>query len=419
MNAGTKDLDKRKVFVHPMTYTGARTLAAALRSSGLDANVIPPSDGQTLELGGRYASGEECYPLKITLGDILKLFHGGGYKPEDVAIFMPISNGPCRFGQYVPLIEKILRENGMGKAKFIAPTCEDGYESLEGFIDDSRRPAWIGIVAADVLRKLLLLWRPYEIHSGESESLYEKYLDQICDAIAETGQESSTCLKAVEKLISQAAGAYKSLEVNRCERPLIGIVGEIFCRLNRFSNMDLIKKIEELGGEAWQSDVAEWVFYTDRDYERLLKRMGKGFSLSMLKAKAKYAFQKKVEHTLYGACGDMFRGREEPHDVEEVMDLASPYLRPEGSLGEMVLSVGKVSYYRKKGACGVIDISPFACMNGIISESIYHKLSADLKGFPVKIFYFDETQRDIEYELEIFMDIARQFMVDSAKAQEA
>jgi len=34
-------------------------------------------------------------------------------------------------------------------------------------------------------------------------------------------------------------------------KPLIGIVGEIFVRLNRFSNEDVIGKIEQLGGEAW------------------------------------------------------------------------------------------------------------------------------------------------------------------------
>ena len=37
--------------------------------------------------------------------------------------------------------------------------------------------------------------------------------------------------------------------------PLIGVVGEIFCRLNTFSNDDLIRKLEGYGAEAWLSDI--------------------------------------------------------------------------------------------------------------------------------------------------------------------
>jgi len=179
--------------------------------------------------------------------------------------------------------------------------------------------------------------------------------------------------------------------------------------LKRYSNMDVIKKVEELGGEAWQSDVAEWIWYTDRENKRILKRLGKTFSREMIGAKMKYLYQKRAEHALYSIFKDTFSGREEPGDVSDVLKLASPYLKQGGALGEMILSVGKSVYYMKKGALGVIDISPFSCMNGIVSESIYYKLSADLGGFPIKIFYFDETHRDIDFDLEIFMEIARDF----------
>jgi len=46
-------------------------------------------------------------------------------------------------------------------------------------------------------------------------------------------------------------------------RPLIGLVGEIFCRLNTFSNDDAARRIEKLGGECWLSDISEWVWYTN------------------------------------------------------------------------------------------------------------------------------------------------------------
>ena len=80
--------------------------------------------------------------------------------------------------------------------------------------------------------------------------------------------------------------------------------------------------------------------------------------------------QKHDEHVLVEPFAEDFKGREEP-DIYEILECARPYLPREGAFGEMVLNVGKVVYLAKKGAAGIIDISPFTCMNGIVCEAIY------------------------------------------------
>jgi predicted nucleotide-binding protein (sugar kinase/HSP70/actin superfamily) len=62
-----------------------------------------------------------------------------------------------------------------------------------------------------------------------------------------------------------------------------------------------------------------------------------------------------------------------------------------------------------KGADGVIDISPFTCMNGIVTESIYPKVSRDHENIPIRTFYFDGTQIDLENDLAIFMELVRNY----------
>jgi len=105
---------------------------------------------------------------------------------------------------------------------------------------------------------------------------------------------------------------------------------------------------------------------------------------------------------------DDFAGYEEP-PIEEVLELAWPYLPTGGALGEMVLSVGKAAYLAKHGADGIIDISPFTCMNGIVSEAIYPKLSKAYGGIPIRNFYFDGTQADLDRDLGIYMELARSY----------
>jgi predicted nucleotide-binding protein (sugar kinase/HSP70/actin superfamily) len=131
-------------------------------------------------------------------------------------------------------------------------------------------------------------------------------------------------------------------------------------------------------------------------------------STDMIKAMLRDHIQHGDERAIIEPFEEDFRGYEEP-DIHEVLELALPYLPVQGVLGEMVLSVGKAAYLAKKGADGIIDISPFTCMNGIVSEAVYPKLSKDFGGIPIRNFYFDGTQSDLDRDLGIYMELARSY----------
>jgi predicted nucleotide-binding protein (sugar kinase/HSP70/actin superfamily) len=185
-------------------------------------------------------------------------------------------------------------------------------------------------------------------------------------------------------------------------------VGEIFCRLNTFSNENLVRCLEEYGAEAWLSDIVEWIWYTNSEHFRKLKLTGRIWTLEALGALVRKRVQKRDEHVLLEPFEEDFKGREEP-DIYEILECARPYLPREGAFGEMVLNVGKVVYLAKKGAAGIIDISPFTCMNGIVCEAIYPRISRDLGGIPIRNFYFDGTQSDLDRDLGVYMELARSY----------
>ncbi|HQL53361.1 MAG TPA: hypothetical protein PLQ87_01530, partial [Phycisphaerae bacterium] len=93
----------------------------------------------------------------------------------------------------------------------------------------------------------------------------------------------------------------------------------------------------------------------------------------------------------------------------EVLAGSEPYLPGTGALGEMTLSVGKAVYLYNKGADGIIDISPFTCMNGIVSEAVYPAVSAEHDEIPIRSLYFDKVGGHIDRDLEIFLDLARAY----------
>jgi predicted nucleotide-binding protein (sugar kinase/HSP70/actin superfamily) len=133
------------------------------------------------------------------------------------------------------------------------------------------------------------------------------------------------------------------------------------------------------------------------------------FNKEFAGAKLKSHFQRKYEHAFLAPVAEDFKGYEEPHDVRDVLELARPYLPAEGSIGEMVLSVGKTIYLHGKGVDGVVDISPFTCMNGIICEGIYPAVSEQLDNLPIRTLYFDGANTNVDRDLEIFLDLARAY----------
>ena len=410
--APNKDkLAGRRLWIPRMTYAGARMAAAAFRSAGIDAAVTPESDERTLELGGLFSSGEECYPAKITLGDFLRVVQADDFDPDRVAFFMPIAQGPCRFGQYSPYLKHVLTEMGHPDIPVISPTSSNGYADIAAYGSTLIRRFWRGVVAGDILRKMLLKTRPYETVPGAADAVFEQSLDLVEAPLSDGSLSDRASLAEMVLALQEARDLYEAVPARYTrDRPLIGVVGEIFCRLNTFSNYDAVRQIEAHGGEAWLSDVTEWVFYTDWSHGARLKREHRRFSLEALGAAVKQGFQRRDERALLSPFGEHFVGYEEPHSVHhDVLKPAWPYLPAEGALGEMVLSVGKAIYLHGKGADGIIDISPFTCMNGIISEAVYHDVTRDYDGLPIRNFYFDDSTSNLHRDLDIFMELARSY----------
>lgn len=399
----------KTIYIPTMAEGSAEAFAAVFRWLGVDATPTPASNERTRELGARFTNGDECYPAKVTVGDFVRVIEQPGFDAKRTMFFMPTAEGPCRFGQYAPFLAKVLREADYGDVQILSPTSKNGYSDLGEISTPFLRAGWRALVAADTLRKALHRTRPYETTPGSADKVYHECINDLCTTIEKGCGDAGCQLKAIVEVMKRSREKFRRIPAQYDpDVPLIGVVGEIFCRLNTFSNEDLIRKLEGYGAEAWLSDIAEWIQYTNSEQVRKLKLRGQKWSLAMLGAHIRWHVQNSDEHAIIAPFKEDFVGYEEP-DVYEVLECARPYLPNDGVLGEMVLSVGKAAYLAKHGANGIIDISPFTCMNGIVSEAVYPKLSKDYGGIPIRNFYFDGTQADLDRDLGIYMELARSY----------
>jgi predicted nucleotide-binding protein (sugar kinase/HSP70/actin superfamily) len=392
-------LDKRTLYI-PLMSDHAFALSAAFTACGVDTQVIPESDEETLQLGRKYTSGRECYPCILTTGDIIKIVQSPGFDPSRSAFFMPSGRGPCRFGLYNRFHKLVLEELGYGDVPVFAPVQDETlYENFDGYSKDFSRLAWIGVVAVDLLSKKLRETRPYELRPGTSDEVYQEFLHKVC-----------SCIKGREDILSvlkEARIAFDDISIDRnMMKPLIGLVGEIYIRANRFGNEDLVRKIEKLGAEVWLAPISEWILYTNYTAKKACFEK-KNYS-QFFKLLLKDVFQRRLEHKLEEVFKGSLRNYGEP-STELILKHAQPYLDVSFE-GEAILSIGKALDFTLRGASGIITAMPFTCMPGTIVNSILKQCREDFQAFPVlNIAYDGQQDTNTGVRLETFIHQVREY----------
>ncbi|MCX7704441.1 MAG: acyl-CoA dehydratase activase-related protein, partial [Planctomycetota bacterium] len=257
--------ERRTIWIPHMDHPGY-ALAAAIRSAGIPSKHIPLSDEKSLELGRRYTSGKECYPCVITTGDMLKIVFSPGFNPKEHCFLMPDARGPCRFGQYNRFHRLLLDELGYEDVPVIAlDQTHEWNKDLEkmGLTTRFRRLAWRGILVVDMMKKLLLERRPYEVEKGACNKLYWELISQL-EELLEKG-----LFEEVTNFPKKVVKEFNKIKLDKSQRkPKIGIIGEIFVRSNEFSNNFIVDRLEAAGAQVTLPSFEEWMNYID--YERLI-----------------------------------------------------------------------------------------------------------------------------------------------------
>ena len=386
----------RTIYI-PRMADHAFALASAFERCGVSAEVLPESDKKTIDLARKYVSGKECYPCTVTTGDMVKKVMEPGFRPEKSAFFMPSGTGPCRFGQYNVFHRFVLNELGYKDVPIFSPNQDTTFYSDLGIIGkDFIMHAWKGIVVYELLNKCLHERRPYERYKGSADGLYGNYQKKLYLSLKSRNGD-------LDKIVKDIRKDFENLSVYKERKPFIGIIGEIFVRSHKFSNEDLIRKVEALGGEVWLAPIEEWIYYVN--LMGLTKALLKKQRSAIINFLLKNYFQKRIEHRFARYFKGFLKTLKEP-ETKEILKKASPYVHRSFE-GETILSIGKSIDLVEKGASGIINAMPFGCMPGTIVAALLRGVSRDY-GIPCISIPYDGTESPtVDIQLEAFMDQSR------------
>lgn len=394
---------KDRTLYFPYMCDGAYAMAAASRSCGMKAEVLPMQDKVDLELGRKNTSARECFPMVCTTGNFLKKLYDPETDPKKASFFMPDHNGPCRFGQYNKLQRIIFDKLGFKDAEIISPSNDTAYADISGGQGTKFRfTAWKGFVAVDLLRKLKQERRPYELIPGETDKVYKTALDSVVQSL-ENGA------KDLEDVLHRAAINFDTISlINGQRKPVIVIVGEIFMRDNPYCSGFLVDRLEKFGAETFIAPFSEWLSYSTYRYTR--DSLWKGDYKGVLKSKIQEFSQNISAGKLHKAVHG-FIDQDKDIGIKEMLNNCGDYIHKHYD-GDPALNLGSSTRLAKESISGIANILPFTCMPGTVVAAVSHKFKKDHNQLPyVSIAYDGQEDTSIDLRLQAFMHQAKEYAV--------
>jgi predicted nucleotide-binding protein (sugar kinase/HSP70/actin superfamily) len=283
------------------------------------------------------------------------------------------------------------------------------HDDLRGLDKNFVLMGWRGVFAVDMLQKALWEHRPHEKEAGASDRVYLRALTRLTAAI----EKREDLLPALRRAYED----FRAIPVRQRTKPVIGIVGEIYIRSNRFSNEDIVRQIEGLGGEAWVAPVSEWLLYINTT-AAASARMNRAW-MALAKAYLTGHVQHRDERRMLAGFNGNLRSLHEP-SIRETLRRAAPYIHHSFE-GEAVLSVGKAIDYIGRDAAGIVNVMPFTCMPGTIATAVLKRVREDYGNIPLlNLAYEGQGDSQTLTRLEAFMHQARaygQARLDAARSR--
>ena len=378
-----KEENKKHTILFPdMAPTHMPLFESALTSEGYNAVYLKESTEDTVETGLKYVNNDACYPAIIVIGQLLSALKSGKYDLDNTSIIITQTGGGCRATNYIGLIRKALKDANLEKVPIISLNMS-GLEKEQEFKWTPRLLNKViqAVIYGDLLMKLLLATRPYEITKGMSEKLYEKW-HKKCYELLKKGNISEFN-KHVKSIIKD----FNSIKIKNKNLPKVGIVGEILIKYHTFGNDNLVEKLEKEGAEVFVPELMGFVKYCAYNNivkEKLLKK-GKKLSIgSKVVLTIIDMYEKTIKEELKNT---RFRNT---CDIYELAKNVDGILSTGNQTGEGWFLTAEMIELIKDGINNIVCVQPFACLpNHIVGKSVIKKIRSIYKESNIVAIDYD------------------------------
>ncbi|MCD8006260.1 MAG: hypothetical protein LUF29_04700 [Oscillospiraceae bacterium] len=345
--------DQRKVALP--TFSNYNLAFKYFVEQGVDAECILPAahTKKTVHFGELNSPDFVCTPFKHSLGSMIEMLELGADTLVEIG-------GPCRLGFYGELQEKILRDMGY---EFTMINFD--------FLKDKKKSEWLKVIKSvnpdvkypqmlieatntmkmvkylDEIEELYHANMGFEANVGAYDKIYRDFLFDM--KMAASGND-------IKNAYRKAKVAMDDEPLNKPDMPLkVGVVGEYYTIMDKFSNLDVENKLCRMGIEV---------------------------------------------HRLINVTNYNLGGSE-----QKLFPAAKNYMKfPMGPTS--ATTVAAAEKYAKQGFDGLIHVKCFGCTPEVDVMPLLQKLSQDYH-IPVLYLSYDTQTSDtgLDTRLEAFYDM--------------
>lgn len=404
----TREMKREYIIITPnMAPIHFELIKNVLDSFGYHVDLLHTTGREIVDEGLKYVHNDTCYPALLSIGQLMHALHSGKYDLQKVALIMTQTGGGCRASNYIYLLRKALKKDGLDYIPVISLNLS-GMEPNSGFqiTLPLLRRAIAALTYGDLLMLLKNQTKPYEVMEGASDALVEHWTLTLTK-LFEDGKAFTQ--REVREYFDRIAQSFADIEVRREEKTKVGVVGEIYVKYSPLANNGLEQFLFEQGCEVMVPGIlAFMIFKVDNRLEDIALYGGSP-AKKQLCTMLKWYFS-KFEADLIAAV-KRFPQFTAPAPYEHLKELAGKVIGHGCKMGEGWLLTAEMMELIESGYSNVVCTQPFGCLpNHIVGKGMIRKVKNVYPQANIVPIDYDPSATKVNQEnrIKLMLAVARE-----------
>lgn len=408
----TKEMKKNHTIIAPqMAPIHFELVEEAFRWAGYNLVVLPSVDKNAIDEGLKHVNNDACYPSIIVVGQIINALKSGKYDLNNTSVIISQTGGGCRATNYIGFLRKALDDANMSHIPVISLNAV-GLEKNPGFkitLPMLHRGV-MALLLGDLIMRLLYRTRPYEKEKGICDRLYEKWINR-CKKVIRSGS-----IFEYRKVVSQMIKDFETVEIENIRKPRVGVVGEILVKFHPTANNDIVRLIENEGGEVVVPDLVDFFLYSayDTDYKyKYLSGTKKASIIGNVVIKIVEGYRSIIRKEL-----EKSTRFETPTTIYHLAEKAKEIIDLGNQTGEGWLLTAEMIELIEMGVPNIACLQPFACLpNHVTGKGVAKALRERYNDVNIVAIDYDPGASEVNQvnRLKLMMSVAHRRILESAQ----
>ena len=400
----TREMKKEYTIITPnMAPIHFELIKNVLESFGYKIDLLRTTGREIVDEGLKYVHNDTCYPALLSIGQMMHALHSGKYDLHKVALIMTQTGGGCRASNYIHLLRKALKKDGLDFIPVISLNLS-GLESNSGFpiTLPLLRRAIAALTYGDLLMLLKNQVKPYEVQAGASDALVEQWTRTLT-TLFEQGKAFSQ--REVREYFDSIAKSFAQIERRTVQKTKVGVVGEIYVKYSPLANNDLENFLFEQGCEVMVPGIVGFmIFKVDNRLEDIALYGGSNAKKQFCTL-LKWYFT-KFETDLIDAV-KKYPQFTPPAPYSHLKDLSAKVIGHGCKMGEGWLLTAEMMELIESGYENVVCTQPFGCLpNHIVGKGMIRKVKSVYPQANIVPIDYDPSATKVNQENRIKLMLA-------------